>query len=439
MKLNLPNSVAAAFAVLFAFFLLIAFAYGVAVVRYKLFPYRYVGQVEEAVRWSLDTVADNRSWYYEPTERTETSYIAEDFADREGLNLVTAMGPDKSLALKVVDMRGELVHEWSVDWFETWPNPDHLPANAVPQTRPGTHIHGAKLLPNGDIVFNYEMQGSVRMNACGDVLWRLPYQTHHSVHLDDDGVFWMSGVNTRSEKLAKYPNHIPPIRETTIVKVSQEGELLEEFSVFDLLDLNGQRALLHMRSVAITNKIIGDSLHLNDVEVFPANMAEGFFSHGDVLVSLRNINSIAVFDKDWRLKMLKVGGFVRQHDPDFVDGNTIMLFDNNNIGPRDFGQQSRILLLDAPTGELTEYYVGTPEQPFYTHIMGKQQLLENGHLLITDSVSGRGFEIDVGGHLVWEYINIVEPGIVGIVEEVERIPGKFREVFEAANCEQAQN
>jgi hypothetical protein len=232
-----------------------------------------------------------------------------------------------------------------------------------------------------------------------------------------------------------YPAHIPPIRESTIVKVSQSGELLEEWSVFDLLTANNQRALLHMRSSAISNNISGDSLHLNDVEVFPKHMEEGFFQHGDVMISLRNINTVLVFDPDTKLiKFIKVGEFVRQHDPDFVDGNTIMLFDNNNVGPKSFGQQSRILLVDAPSGEASVYYAGDQTSPFYSHIMGKQQQLDNGHLLITDSVNGRGFEIDANGKIVWEYINIVSDGVVGIVEEIERIPDSYRDVFSAANC-----
>ena len=131
---------------------------------------------------------------------------------------------------------------------------------------------------------------------------------------------------------------------------------------------------------------------------------------------------------------MKAGEFVRQHDPDFVDGNTIMLFDNNNLGPESFGQQSRILLLDAPSGDISTLYEGDEQDPFYTAIMGKQQALADGHLLITDSGNGRGFEVDANGKLIWEYINIVEDGVVGIIEEIERIPESYRAVFESAGC-----
>ncbi|MGI9291608.1 MAG: arylsulfotransferase family protein, partial [Gammaproteobacteria bacterium] len=353
-----------------------------------------------------------------------------------GLNLLTAMGPDKSLTLKVVDMTGTTVHEWAVDWFDIWPDANHVPATSMPQSRPGTHIHGTLLLPNGDVIFNFEKLGTVRMGVCGEVQWKLPYQTHHSIYLDENQILWLSGLVMHDQPLADYPMHTPPIREPTVVKVSLDGELLDSYSVFDLLVENDQRALLHLRSATLSNKVKGDSLHLNDVETFPTHMEEGVFRHGDVMLSLRNINTLLVFDPVTKaIRYMKVGGFVRQHDPDFIDGNTIMLFDNNNIGPADFGQQSRILLLNARSDEITVLYEGDEKFPFYTPIMGKQHILNNGHMIITDSVNGRGFETNASGEVIWEYINIVDDGVVGIVEELERIPASYRQVFSEAACQ----
>ena len=413
---------------------LLAFVYGVMVVRYRLFPYAAVEQVEEAVQWMVDRAPGNRSWYFQPTTRTEKAYAPR--GERpDGLNLVSGMGSDNRLLLKVVDMVGELVHEWPVDWFDIWADADHLPPDAVPKTRPGTHLPGTWLLPDGDILFNFEKQGTVRMGLCGEIRWRLPYQTHHAIHIDDDGYIWLPGLKTNLKPMPDYPAHMVPIREQTIIKVSQEGEILEDISVFDLLRDNGYRALLHMRASPLSNTISGDSLHLNDVEVFPNSMQEGFFKHGDVLISLRNINSVIVFDQvTHRIKLLKIGGFTRQHDPDFIDGNSIMLFDNNNIGPERFGQQSRILMLDASSNQLSVLYEGTKQDPFYTYILGKQQLLDNGHMLITDSMNGRAFEVNQDSEVVWEYINLVEEGVVGIVEGVTRLPASYRQLFAAAAC-----
>ena len=61
--------------------------------------------------------------------------------------------------------------------------------------------------------------------------------------------------------------------------------------------------------------------------------------------------------------------------------------------------------------------------------MGKHQWLPNGNLLITESKSGRGFEINRQGELVWQYINYVDQDIVGIIGKAERLPPEYTQLF----------
>ena len=160
------------------------------------------------------------------------------------------------------------------------------------------------------------------------------------------------------------------------------------------------------------------------------------------MVSLRNINAILIFrEENLKITHLSVGEFVRQHDPDFIDGNSISVFDNNNIAPERFGHQSKISIKSFVDNQSYVYYTGTEQEPFYTDIMGKHEWLPNGNLLVTESMRGRAFEIDDQGNIVWEYVNIVDNGIIGIVEEVHRLPGEFdNDFFEQAmrNCGNAQ-
>lgn len=62
--------------------------------------------------------------------------------------------------------------------------------------------------------------------------------------------------------------------------------------------------------------------------------------------------------------------------------------------------------------------------------MGKHQWLPNGNLLITESRWGRTFELNRKGEIVWEYNNYVEPQIVGLVEEVQRLPFAHASLFQ---------
>ena len=126
-----------------------------------------------------------------------------------------------------------------------------------------------------------------------------------------------------------------PFREDTLLEVTPEGKIVHEWSIVDLLRKNGREGLLYLGSNQPMNPVArGDIFHLNDVEPFPSRLKEGFFKKGDVLVSLRNISTIFVFNREnGKIKFIHTGSFVWQHDPDFVDGDTISVFDNHPIGP----------------------------------------------------------------------------------------------------------
>jgi len=124
-----------------------------------------------------------------------------------------------------------------------------------------------------------------------------------------------------------------------------------------------------------------------------------------------------------------------QHDPDFVDGNTISVFDNKGAGVA-AGEPpaSRIVVFSAKDDNVDVRYEGTKASPFFTEIMGKHQWLPNGNVLITETEGGRAFEVNAAGEIVWQYVNFVEPGVVGIVEEVTRLPLKLQRVFDRTDA-----
>lgn len=400
------------------------FSYGVVVGKYHFFPYRVLAHAAKGFRELRTRSKQELPWYYirvvdrdpAPTPNTDQAY--------KSLNLVTRVASGRELAVEIMDMDGQKLHEWNVDWFRIWPDAEHLSEHSIPRGRPGTHIHGAVVMENGDLVFNFEHLGLVRLDRRGEVVWRLPYQTHHSVHRHNDGNLWVCGQKEHTEPDAQFPNRLPPFAEYTILEVTPEGRIVEEWSVAELLRENGLAGLLYLGSLKNeSTQVRGDSLHLNDVEPFPTTMKQDFFNQGDILVSLRNINTVFVFDRQSRkIKFICTGWFVRQHDPDFIDGNRFSVFDNNNIAPRKHGQQSRIVIVSARDKTSEVFFEGNLKASFYTDSMGKHQWLPNGNMLITESKQGRAFEINRRGEVVWEYVNHVAPGVVGIVEEVQRLP-----------------
>ena len=404
-----------------------SFCYGAVAYKFRIFPYPIIS---EALAFARGQFA--QPWYYIDAEppREPIRNAAE---YQEGLNLITGVTSDQRIFAKVVDMRGETIHSWNVDIFDIWPEPKHLDEKRWPKSRPGGHIHGAILAENGDLIFNYEEIGLVRLAVSGEVVWRLPYATHHSIHRSDDGNYWVCGQIERFEADPRFPNYKPPFLEFTLIKVTPAGEILEEHSLFDLLVESGYGGLLSMGNSRDGFAIrTGDTLHLNDVEPFPEDLEPGFFTPGDLMVSLREVNAIIVFEApDFAVKFISTGRVLRQHDPDFVDGDTISVYDNNTMGA-DSGLRSRIVAINARDRTMTTLFGGSPEAAFYTHIMGKHQWLENGNLLVTAPTQGHAFELNHSGRIVWEHFNYLANGYLGIVSEVQRVPASLLPLYDAA-------
>lgn len=421
-----------------AFFI---FAFGYIVGKHKLFPYPLIAYANQGflelktqlLRFeSLGGKADKElpTWMHKYNKPIPAHIDTSDAYP--GLNLITRSAKDFTLRADITDMDGKVLHEWIINWFDIWPDATHVPDSLLPKNKPGTQIHGAVIMDNGDLVFNFDHQGLVRLGLRGEVVWRLPYLTHHSVHLHDDGNLWVCGRRHHTTYDARLPNRVPPFDEYTILEVTPDGKIAGEWSVADILIENGQAGLLYLGTLANdTTKTGGDVLHLNDVEPFPASMKPGFFKKGDILVSLRNINTVFVFNRTSRkIKCICTGWFVRQHDPDFLDGNRFSVLDNN-LTSQKHNPQSRIVIVSAPDRTAEAYFEGNETMPFYTPLMGKHQWLPNGNLLITESCIGRAFEINQRKEVVWEYINFIDKGYTAYVTEVQRIPLSYARLFKA--------
>jgi hypothetical protein len=57
--------------------------------------------------------------------------------------------------------------------------------------------------------------------------------------------------------------------------------------------------------------------------------------------------------------------------------------------------------------------------------MGKHQRLSNGNYLLTESTTGRALEVTADGKIVWEYVNLVEEGWAGLMDETQRLDPVF--------------
>ena len=264
-------------------------------------------------------------------------------------------------------------------------------------------------------------------------VWKLENLGHHSVHLAEDGMLWVPAETYYEQEPTGQRNHEAPLRSWTLQKISPAGEILETLDVIDILEMNDLHGLLFLSSLENDETVVsGDTLHLNDIDIFPAALQSEIFSPGDIMFSLRNINTVIVIDAEThQVKFRATGQFLRQHDPDFAPGDRISLFDNRTMLPAR-GQAwtaSRILELDTRSGEATVISDIDGDAAFSTAIMGTHQRLENGNILVVSAREGRILEILRDGSLAWEFQHRVDEGRNGLVTIGTLLPPEMDEAF----------
>ncbi|MFO1067910.1 MAG: arylsulfotransferase family protein [Geminicoccaceae bacterium] len=412
--------------------LIIAAGYGVAVGKYRLWPHDTLNRAADAFadwRANWRHYTHDRSMYLIPTEETAGGVKVNDQAlAYPGYTFMTAYR-DGRFGATLVDMDGKVVHKWDVAMAELFPTPPaHL--KSVPPDW-DINIQGSALLPNGDVILNIYSTGLVKLDRCGKPVWILPEETHHSVDVLPDGNI-LSPIRLEDMTAPMPSRRRIGMSETgTVVNdgvalISADGKVLRTTSMLDALHASGREGIFLAGSGNEARTSHGDPVHLNDVEMLRPEMAGAFpiFKAGDLLVSFRSTNTIAVLDGEtWEMKWSMTGLFHGQHDPDFLPNGHIMVFDNDIFGDALNASRSKVLEIDPITQEIVWTYDGRDDVRFYASSRGMQVPLPNGNVLISDPFGGRIIEVSrsAGDKVVWEYVNLAEPGFVGMVLDVDRI------------------
>jgi hypothetical protein len=390
--------------------------YGYLVGHYRIFPASIIKGLEVTVKRYLDQRKDEFPGLNPARYPGAGVVVYKPGLAQPGVTLITA--PFKTAdtwlhGLRLVDMEGRVLHTWTVDPAAVWngsPHRDFLQGKKMAKT--DTYIHGAVLLPNGDVVFNLTHYALLRLNASSEIVWKVPYRTHHSVHMDGHGDFWVPGERYYDKTLDKFPGIHAPFVEDMILQVSPTGVIKRELSILETIFRSGYEGLL-FGQISGRPKNAFDFTHNNDVEVLEERLADDFegLNGGDIMVSLRNICTILIIDgKTELIKWAMTHPFIRQHDPDFQEGGFITVFDNrtdHGSGQAPSFGGSRIVRVRPFKAEVETIYRSGPENEFYTNAGGNHQFLPNGNLLITETCAGRVFEVTAEGVVVWSWL--VEP------------------------------
>ena len=202
--------------------LFVAFLIGFAVGEFKWFPHRHLVEAGKELKYLLQSHRHHLSPIRYPNPGA-TAYDPESICP--GLTLLTGHF-DGMAGIRLIDASGKVHHAWRTNPAEIWPESPYGASLAGRKNTPDNYVHGTYLFDNGDVLFNVEYMGLVRMDARGNVLWRLDRRTHHSITRTEDGNFWVCSifrVEPGDERAGKIPCVIPPYGEEVALLVSPAG------------------------------------------------------------------------------------------------------------------------------------------------------------------------------------------------------------------------
>src|SRR5688572_6383856 len=101
--------------------IIIGYVYGYYSHRLHLFPAKFVAYLENGVNRLIDEAQGKLPFHYSETDKRETIINPNPEAMDPGLTLISRVGRDDELRAEVIDADGTVIHQWSLNWFDIWP------------------------------------------------------------------------------------------------------------------------------------------------------------------------------------------------------------------------------------------------------------------------------------------------------------------------------
>lgn len=304
-----------------------------------------------------------------------------------GLNLYNPRNASRAF---LVDMKGRVVHEWA----------PHRPG--------GESWHHIEPGPEGGLYVVVKDERVIRLDHRGQVVWIRPLRTHHDIALSEGEEIYLIARQRRDVTLF---GTVIPLLDDVIVVLDNLGNVAKEISIFELFGHQlREKKVERIRHWAEKKDLLKpetwlksdtppDVFHTNSIEILDRPLP-GISDKGDLLVSVRNFNTVAILSADGHRILWSWGRaqLERQHDATLLANGNILIFDNGT--KRGY---SRAVEVVPQSGEIFWSYEGSPREDFFSSTRGGAQRLPNGNTLLTESDNGRVFEVTAGGEIVWEF------------------------------------
>jgi hypothetical protein len=316
----------------------------------------------------------------------------------KGFNLYNSR--DQSVAY-LMDMKGTVVHRWQARQGDedTW--------------------HHVKVCGDGDLLAIVKDRALMCLDFDSRLKWIKGMRFHHDISVAENGDIYT--IVSREGFVIRAGLPFPVLLDYIAV-LSPSGRIKREIPLYRLLkDFIPDKKFFHIYSWLLEPGVQqecrarkrekgcylpmgtpADMLHTNAVEVISREVA-GLCQRGDLLISMRELDMIAIIDP--RREKLTwhwgPGVLEKQHQPTLLDNGHILVFDN---GERE-RKYSRVVEIDPLEKKIVWQYRANPPRKFFSVSRGGNQRLPNGSTLITESDRGRVFEVTPAGKIVWEFYN----------------------------------
>jgi hypothetical protein len=129
-----------------------------------------------------------------------------------------------------------------------------------------------------------------------------------------------------------------------------------------------------------------DPIHLNKIQVVKEEEQAQYFPNGkvgDLLISLRDVHTIALLDRDTHeIKWHVTGQFKSQHEPVITNHGTVIVFDNWGGDPANGA--SRIVEIDIHSRKTVGTYEATGDDYLQSNSLGKVAILNDNRILVEE-------------------------------------------------------
>ena len=409
-----------------------AFLYGVIAQALNFFPVPQLRAVYGTVSTISESgLSDNPVGEHLQPTRGQGEGVTVNTLPEDGALVFMAGFFDEENQIRLIRRDGTLVRKWSLDYTEHFPDAETRPCRRATPLR--VDVHGALATPAGEVIFNYEYCGTVKLDACGGLIWRIAKPTHHSLVPARGGGYWLLGRYFWGTD--RNPDRFPPFSvsrhnrimlDDTLLRIGEDGSVIEESSIPVMMRDSGLEAVLTATGERFEPVSPGrnELVHANKVAELSPEIADAYplFEAGDLAISMRKLNLVMVVDpKTKRVKWHQTGPWLRPHDPEFRPDGRISVFNNNAYRTAypdakvDLNSpfSTNIMVVDPVSRETEVIFGERPGQEMLSVIRGQHELLDEDGMLITEFDGGRVLQVTAEGEIVWEYINRYDDEFVG--------------------------